>query len=244
MIYAVGVVSSSREAELKASSSIAQALSSVGYSVVLVSSNGEYAELRGAPLMEVTCARGATFVKANWHVRVEDLQKIMPTEGCIAIVNGFRSRDYIVAAIRSEDLKLCGEKCIAVVPLSREVEEEVRSRGLRLMSVDEVASELLRRALRELLRELPGLNCGDCGYSSCEQMASMVLKGLESLSKCSKRSIPVKLEVDGVEVKLNPFTTRMFAEVLRGLIAILKGVPKKSCRVKLEVHFEELNPAS
>ena len=244
MIYAVGVVSSSKEAELKASSSIAQALSSMGYSVILMHINDEDVELRGTPLMEVTSTKGATFVKANWHIRVEDLQKIMPTEGCIAIVNGLRSRDYIVAATRSEDLELCGEKCIAIMPLSKEVEEKARSRGLRPMNVDEVASELLRRALRELLRELPALNCGDCGYSSCEHLASMVLKGLESLSKCSRRLIPVKLEVDGVEVKLNPFTTRMFAEVLRGLIAILKGVPKKSCRVKLEVHLEELNPAS
>lgn len=36
----------------------------------------------------------------------------------------------------------------------------------------------------EILKRLPGYNCGACGYGSCSGMAKEILKDLESYKKC------------------------------------------------------------
>jgi len=45
----------------------------------------------------------------------------------------------------------------------------------------------------------------------------------------------VKLVVDGELVPLNQFASKVFVQVVRGLLSILKGVPKNPKKVSLEV---------
>ncbi len=38
--------------------------------------------------------------------------------------------------------------------------------------------------IHELLERLPGINCGVCGYNTCEGMANALLKDKEVYKKC------------------------------------------------------------
>ena len=40
------------------------------------------------------------------------------------------------------------------------------------------------RDLRELLERLPGKNCGQCGFPTCEEFAELLLKNPEALKRC------------------------------------------------------------
>jgi hypothetical protein len=56
-----------------------------------------------------------------------------------------------------------------------------------------------------------------------------------SPTKCVERREGVKLVVDGELVPLNQFASKVFVQVVRGLLSILKGVPKNPKKVSLEV---------
>lgn len=42
----------------------------------------------------------------------------------------------------------------------------------------------------EILKQLPGYNCGTCGYGSCDGMAEAILKDKDAYKKCK----PMKKE--------------------------------------------------
>ncbi|MEM0350245.1 MAG: hypothetical protein QXU61_00545 [Archaeoglobaceae archaeon] len=45
----------------------------------------------------------------------------------------------------------------------------------------------------------------------------------------------VRLSVDGMEVELNPFVTKIIARVVEALVTSLKGVDENWRRIELEV---------
>ncbi len=97
---------------------------------------------------------------------------------------------------------------------------------------DELAGLILKRALKHYVAQLPNLNCGACGVSSCEALALKVLRG-------ERRTCPVTLGVRVVvndrEIPLNPFAKRVVSSVLEGLLGSLKGVPSDVKRITVTI---------
>ena len=52
-----------------------------------------------------------------------------------------------------------------------------------LVLVDSIL-ELKNRKLEELIELLPKINCGTCGYGSCEGMANAIIENKENYKKC------------------------------------------------------------
>jgi len=46
--------------------------------------------------------------------------------------------------------------------------------------------------VEKVLEILPNLNCGACGYGSCEEMASKIVKDPEEINKCVNLSQDTK----------------------------------------------------
>lgn len=70
---------------------------------------------------------------------------------------------------------------------------------------------------------LPGLNCGACGLSSCYEMAKLILNGKRSLKECVAYQGRVKVYIEGVQIPLNPFISRLVGAVIRSIVEQLKG---------------------
>ncbi len=73
---------------------------------------------------------------------------------------------------------------------------------------------------------LPRLHCGSCGYASCAEMATAIVAGEKNLEHCPVLQGDVTLQVNGRSIALNPFTARIMAGALHGMIQELKGVEK------------------
>ncbi len=91
--------------------------------------------------------------------------------------------------------------------------------------------------VRDALSRLPGLNCGECGFEGCEDLAREVASGRADLTRCKALSAEEKvvLKVNGSAIPMNRFVQRVISNVLVALARSLKGVPEDVRRIEMVV---------
>jgi len=67
------------------------------------------------------------------------------------------------------------------------------------------------------------LDCGHCGFDRCEDFAAAVVAGKRKWNGCTTLANKVSLIVDGKTIPLNPFTQKILAGAIKGMISSLKG---------------------
>ena len=236
MRFIVGILGSNREERLNIASRLARELSKMGYIVMFITQGLIGTCEKQGPLIEVSL-NDVTIIRVKRRLSLDHLQALLPANWCIVIAEGIKGKSNIIVASEDRDLELYDENCIAIIPLKEELKERVKP-PLRVLSINEVVEEVLKLALKNIVNYLAQENCGECGYSNCLELAKAVLKGLESPYKCVKRLLPVKLRVNDIDIPLNPFTAKMIAETLKGLVSILKGVPKDMKRIDVNINYD------
>ncbi len=84
-------------------------------------------------------------------------------------------------------------------------------------------------------RELPGLDCGKCGFETCIELAQAIHHKPNTLNDCHYFSeIKVSLEVDGKKIPLGRFAKDMVAGTIAGMISSLKEV-ETGRDIKIEI---------
>ncbi|MCS7140408.1 MAG: hypothetical protein N3F04_04870 [Candidatus Nezhaarchaeota archaeon] len=234
----IGIVGSKREARLKLLSEISMKLVKRGYNVISIAHLGESEakEAMCGRVMSITTTKSATFVKCNFKLSMDDVKSLIPTTWWFMIVEGLQVDDYVVAASTIDDVREYGANSIAIIPVSSDVEDSITVKE-KIVDVDEVVKMIIDRALKDVLNLLAQENCGGCGYENCQELAERVVKGGETPLRCTKLRLPVKVLVNGMLIPLNPFTTKMFTEVVKGLLSILKGVPKSIQKATIDISF-------
>ncbi|NIQ07733.1 MAG: molybdopterin-guanine dinucleotide biosynthesis protein B [Candidatus Korarchaeota archaeon] len=87
--------------------------------------------------------------------------------------------------------------------------------------------ELLIEAIQthHITKKLPGLNCGDCGLNSCQELAKAILNGERTLNDCKNLAASrINLWVNGEPIPLSGFPSRMIRDTVIGMLNSLKGV--------------------
>ena len=97
----------------------------------------------------------------------------------------------------------------------------------------------------EILKKLPGLNCKQCGYNSCEELAGRIAKGLAKFEDCVviKAGKKVILKIDDKEVPLGKFVQNFIKNVTLGMISSLKEVelkPGSTIELRFKVDEDDL----
>jgi len=91
--------------------------------------------------------------------------------------------------------------------------------------------------LRRIEADLPGLDCGRCGYDTCRGLAESIYSGESQLGDCEVREEKtVELKVDGDEVPLENFPALMLEKGVKGMLKSLKGVEESIDQVSLEIN--------
>lgn len=145
------------------------------------------------------------------------------------IVDGFGDYDLVIAE---------GYKDVEV-PKIAVGEIDPRCCTLRvydgnLAAVKDEIRKLLE--IKEIEAELPGLDCGRCGYDSCNGLSRAIYEGEKELSDCEVRDQQtVNLEVNGEKVPLENFPASFVEGGLKGMLRALKGVDKEIDRISLEI---------
>jgi len=154
----------------------------------------------------------------------EALRLLEPLD--LVLLEGFKELDrvprIIVARSMEEAERLRNGLEIAV---TGEVAQSVTG-GLEVPVLDTTAFEALADLVEEkAMPLLPGLNCGKCGYSSCKELARMMLRGEAKAMRCvNLLSEETQVLVDGARLSINPFVGRVIRNVVMGIVSTLKGV--------------------
>lgn len=88
-----------------------------------------------------------------------------------------------------------------------------------------------RIKINSIVKQLPGLDCKKCGYSSCYNLAEAISKGNVSYRTCTvlntSTSQNIELQINHSIIPLQPFVAKIMRSTLLGLILNLKGVSIK-----------------
>jgi molybdopterin-guanine dinucleotide biosynthesis protein B len=233
----IGIVGSKREARLKLMCELSTKLADEGYNVALVFRD-EHEAVRPSKIFLIADElKTSTFVIVNTKLSLDDIKSFVPGKWCLILVEGHKADPNVIAATSEADLNEVGPNCIAIVPLSDEARGLVASWTSRAVDIDGAVKAIREVMLEDAMKLLALENCGKCGFINCRDLAQAIVKGEESPTRCAEKKEDVKLTVDGELVPLNQFASKVFVQVLRGLISILKGVPKNPRRILLEANL-------
>jgi hypothetical protein len=103
--------------------------------------------------------------------------------------------------------------------------------GVPILSDDEIASRLGAMVVEDLVKRLPGIDCGRCGYPSCKAMVKAILDGKTTLDSCkAMEEKDVSLIVDGIPIPLSGFPRELIRNVVVGMVRSLKGINLESIK--------------
>ncbi len=172
---------------------------------------------------------------------VDDLSELASYVGRpLVVVEGFREArvgdSVVVVESVEEASESVDEDAIAIV-LSREPRGPVphsigRAQVFYVDQLDGLVSLILKRAVEHYVAQLPNLNCGACGLSTCVALALKMLRGERGACPLL---LGVRVVVDDREIPLNPFAKRVVSSVVEGLIGSLKGVPRDAKRITITI---------
>jgi len=81
--------------------------------------------------------------------------------------------------------------------------------------------------------KLPNLDCGDCGFDSCYELAREIVKGRKRVSDCTRLVQDVEVRVAGERMELNPFVSDILRKTIKGFLSGLKGFKEGKIRIKI-----------
>lgn len=113
----------------------------------------------------------------------------------------------------------------------------VRPLGKPILRIKEDHQILVGRVLRYIKRKrkiltilsrLPGLNCGKCGHSSCEEMAVAIYRRKAKLNDCVilrlRSKLKTRITFNDTEVPIQLFVSEIIRTSLLGMVSTLKGI--------------------
>jgi molybdopterin-guanine dinucleotide biosynthesis protein B len=168
----------------------------------------------------------------------------IPKEVDIILVEGFKKSKYpkVIASQTLKDAETLMNDVKAVFAISGSVAENVHEKaiqGIPLLKPDELFTKVEEMVLQNTIKGLPGLNCGKCGYSSCEAFARTLLSRKNSIDQCIPfQETRIILKVNDEQVYLSPFPATIIKNVVLGMISDLKGVDKDSPQ-KISLQIKE-----
>lgn len=78
-----------------------------------------------------------------------------------------------------------------------------------------------------------GMDCGECGYGSCEEYVLSAISGEASREGCVALQGNVSLVVDGKRVPLKPFIQDLVERAIKGMISPLKDTEGGEIEIKI-----------
>jgi molybdopterin-guanine dinucleotide biosynthesis protein B len=101
--------------------------------------------------------------------------------------------------------------------------------------VENGALDALAALAQEKAFMLPGLDCGACGRENCAALAAAIVAGKAGTQDCAALHSEVEARINGLPLALNPFSARVVAGALRGMLREMKGFAPGELTLKMRV---------
>jgi len=89
----------------------------------------------------------------------------------------------------------------------------------------------------KIYEQLPGLDCGECGFEDCDEMTEAIFRGENEVEDCTvqKDAEDVELYVDGEKIQLDNFPAEILEKTLRGMLSSLKGIDGEEKDIEISI---------
>mgnify|MGYP000846391695 CR=1 FL=1 len=193
---------------------------------------------------------------------VEQVALLTPDSAEI-LFNSKQDLKKIVSLLSADFLVIEGFKSLKHYPkiicLREESEKELLSDGLELFSVGMDISLKEKNVIDYLITDendlktmaeeierksflLPDENCGKCGYGDCYSLAQAIVKGEETKESCSYLHDFFSLKINGKEVSLNQFMSKLYQSLIYGMLAPLKDIdPLEESEIEIKANLSGYN---
>ena len=175
------------------------------------------------------------------------------TEPDIVFVEGFKSSDKpkILCANDIEEVRKGLETISNIIAITGEIlNKELQKKELKkiypnipITDVNGLFKIISTMYLSESKKLLPGLNCGRCGYKTCEELAKAVIEGKAKLSNCVVLSTLIaRVRLDGKNIPLTKWPQVVIKEIVSGILRALKLKDldlSSARRVEITVNLKE-----
>ena len=155
---------------------------------------------------------------------IPEVLKTLSGTSDVVLVEGFKTSEFpkILVARNIREVDELIQKTFNIIAISGSILQELPHhssyQGIPLLRPDELVSRL------------PHLDCGKCGYASCDHMAQAIMDGDAAIAQCNALSDQkVHLVVNGMPVTLSVFPAKFIYHTVLGMIEALHGAtaPKK-----------------
>lgn len=87
------------------------------------------------------------------------------------------------------------------------------------------------KSVEKIYGRLPKLDCSECGYKNCFEMANHIFQGKQSYNSCTvlskSEASSVEIRINGEKLPLKPFPAKIIKNAVIGLVSSLKQVDEK-----------------
>ena len=147
----------------------------------------------------------------------------------IVLVEGFKRENTFpkIACLRDETEKetLLDGPVLFTASFNHEIADfDILNGG----HVQTMAAAALEKAFK-----LPNLNCAQCGYETCADLARAIVKGGASVDQCKSLNPPISVKVEGKSYPLNHYTSNLFRNLLQAMVSSLKGAKKGKIEIEI-----------
>lgn len=163
----------------------------------------------------------------------------------IILVEGFKTSEFpkiLVARNVHEVDELIRKTRARTIAISgsilQRLPQQSSYQGIPLLRPDAIVPLLIQQLHSQAIACLPQLDCGRCGYDSCDQMAQAIMKGDATIAQCNALSNQkVQLIVNGVSVNLSAFPAKYIYNTVLGMIMPLHGATAPN-KVTIEIQVD------
>ena len=106
----------------------------------------------------------------------------------------------------------------------------------RALNLDEDIGQALLKyeQMEQIVKRLPGLDCGDCGRADCAGLARDIVAGKATPESCRARHPECSISVNGVPLSMNRFVFNILSGGILGMLKELKGFAPGTVEIKIE----------
>ncbi|MFH0974510.1 MAG: molybdopterin-guanine dinucleotide biosynthesis protein B [Spirochaetota bacterium] len=144
------------------------------------------------------------------------INKPLSIENILKLIGNTQELDYVVI----EDFKFANYPIISTIDFKDDF--TIANVDVFSLKPQDIVS-LVDLAEKRTYDVIPGADCGECGFSTCVEMAKAIIRGEASEKSCKmKKSKDVELYIGDKKIPLNPFVQDFIKKSIMGMISSLK----------------------
>jgi molybdopterin-guanine dinucleotide biosynthesis protein B len=196
----------------------------------------------GAETVMAVTGNEIVTIKKKANLSLEEVISGVPDRVDLVLVEGFKNSTFpkIVVAKNVNDARkvLDITTHVFAIYLGENSSDLELIGKIPILKMADLMSEVEKMVFIDIVKKLPGFNCKNCGFPTCEALAQAILDGKITLEKCTILSdTTLGLIVNGKKIFLSSFPKDFVKNTVLGMLRSLKGVDERVNSVNLEINL-------